>query len=160
LNFVNSQKFFSGTYPVVMDAQRRLTIPKSWRFLGNDEPIQFFLLPGRNHRLELVTSERIEEIMKKILGVSVANGESMDSFTDIGSKIQVVEMDKQGRFSLNPVLMEYAQIKDKAVFLGSLICGTIVSAENCEIKSAPQSSSLDILQHLEEKQSFGVEGIK
>ena len=90
----------------------------------------------------------------------MANGESMDSFTDIGSKIQVVEMDKQGRFSLNPVLMEYAQIKDKAVFLGSLICGTIVSAENCEIKSAPQSSSLDILQHLEEKQSFGVEGIK
>lgn len=147
----NRRRFFTGTFPVTVDAQRRLTMPKGWRLPSDNEDTVFYLIPGRKNQICLVTEERIDRIYDKIVESSMASGDKMDSYTDIGSKIQEIVLDKQGRFALSPLLAEFAQIKDKAVFLGSMICGVIVAPENWQDRVAPRESSLDILQVMEEQ---------
>lgn len=145
------RRFFTGTYPVTVDAQRRLTMPKGWRLPSDNDDTLFYLIPGRRKQICLVTEERVDRILEKIVDSSMASGDKMDSYTDLGSKIQEVVLDKQGRFALNPLLAEFAGIKDKAVFLGSMICGVIVAPENWQNRVTPLESSLDILQLMEER---------
>ena len=147
----NRRRFFTGTYPVTVDAQRRLTMPKGWRLPSDNEDTMFFLIPGRRKQICVFTEERFDRILEKINDSSMASGDKMDSYMDVGSKIQEIVLDKQGRFALNPVLAEFAGIKDKAVFLGSMICGVIVAPENWQNRVTPLESSLDILQLMEER---------
>ena len=147
----NRRRFFTGTYPVTVDAQRRLTMPKGWRLPSDSDDTLFYLIPGRHQQICLVTEDRVDRILEKIVDSSMASDDKMASYTDLGSKIQEAILDKQGRFALSPLLAEFAGIKDKAVFLGSMICGVIVAPENWQNRVAPLESSLDILQLMEER---------
>ena len=153
LSSPNRRRFFTGTLPVTVDGQRRLTLPKTWRLPSDAEDTVFYLMPGHNRRIFLVTEERMESIYDSIVGSSMASNDKMDSYIDIGSKIQEIVLDKQGRFALNPTLAEFAGIKDKAVFLGSLVYGVLVAPENWQDRNAPRESSLDILQKMEERKN-------
>ena len=145
------RRFFTGTYPVTVDAQRRLTMPKGWRLPSDNEDTMFFLIPGRRKQICVFTEERMDRILEKINDSSMASDDKMDAYRDVGSKIQEIVLDKQGRFAFNPVLAEFAGIKDKAVFIGSMICGVIVAPENWQNRVTPLESSLDILQLMEER---------
>lgn len=145
------KRYFSGTHPVSVDGQRRLAMPKSWRLPDDDENVQFFLLPGRNHRIFVITEDRAARLFESAEKISILDGEGMGACEDIASKLQIVSLDKQGRFALDPVLAAHAGISNKAVFLGAIFCGTIVAPEHKEEATNPKDMSLDLLQRIEER---------
>ncbi|MDD3695203.1 MAG: hypothetical protein PHG44_04465 [Lentisphaeria bacterium] len=149
----NRKRFFSGTHPVSVDAQRRIAMPKSWRLPEDTEDTQFFLVPGRNKRIFVITEERAEKLFDSAERISVLDGDGMGACEDIASKMQIVNLDKQGRFALDQALATHAGISNKAVFLGAIFCGSIVAPENKEELSNPSDMSLDHLQRIEEKAS-------
>jgi len=137
---------------VTVDAQRRLTIPKGWRLPSDGEDTVFYLLPDRssNHWLRLETRERVERIYDEVEESSLfGSSEENQALMEVFSKMQEVTMDKQGRFALSPQLAEFAQIKDKAVFLGAGLNGIIAAPENCGSEQTPSDTSLGILQKLQ-----------
>ena len=145
------RRLFTGRFSVGVDGQRRLTFPKLWRLKSDTEDTCFYLVPGRDKRIQVVTEERIGAIFDALEeNSSLADRQVADSFTDIASRIQVVSLDKQGRISLSSELAQFADITDKAVFLGSLNYGTLVAPGNVSESSSPAESSFDRLQQLEE----------
>ncbi|MDD3952617.1 MAG: hypothetical protein PHY82_01730 [Lentisphaeria bacterium] len=145
------KRFFSGTHPVAVDGQRRLAMPKSWRLSTDDENTQFFLIPGRNHRIFVITEDRASRLFESAEKISVLDGDGMGACEDIASKLQIVTLDKQGRFALDPALAAHAEIGSKAVFLGAIFCGTIVAPEHRQELTNPSDMSLDLLQRIEER---------
>ncbi len=145
-----TRRIFTGTYPVGVDKQRRLTMPRAWRLSTDNENTQFYIMPGKNGRLQIITEERMGTLYDTLENTPLANGDNIASFTDIASRIQAVTLDQQGRFALNPDLAAYAGITDKAVFLGSITCGTLVSAQDAGDHQAPRTSSFDLIQGYEE----------
>ena len=148
---VTRKRFFSGTHPVAVDGQRRLAMPKSWRLSADDENTQFFLIPGRNHRIFVITEDRASRLFESAEKISVLDGDGMGACEDIASKLQIVTLDKQGRFALDPALAAHAEIGSKAVFLGAIFCGTIVAPEHRQELTNPSDMSLDLLQRIEER---------
>lgn len=150
-NTAKTRRLFTGRFPVGVDGQRRVTFPKLWRLKSDTDDTQFYLVPGRDHRIQVVTEERMGAIFDALEeNSSLADRQVADSFTDIASRIQVVSLDKQGRFALNSELAQFAGISDKAVFLGSLNYGTLVSPDGAGDNGSPSESSFDRLQQLEE----------
>ena len=145
------KRFFSGTHPVAVDGQRRLAMPKSWRLSADDENTQFFLIPGRNHRIFVITEDRASRLFESAEKISVLDGDGIGACEDIASKLQIVTLDKQGRFALDPALAAHAEISSKAVFLGAIFCGTIVAPEHRQELTNPSDMSLDLLQRIEER---------
>ena len=149
-NPAKTRRIFTGTYPVGVDKQRRLTMPRAWRLSSDDEKTQFYIMPGKYNRLQIITEERMGTLYDTLESTPLANGDNIASFTDIASRIQAVTLDQQGRFALNPDLAAYAGITDKAVFLGSITCGTLVAAKDADGHQAPSASSFDLIQSYEE----------
>ena len=119
--------------------------------MSDTEDTPFYLIPGRNHRIHIVTEEQMDRLLEGIMDSSLADEDRMDSYTDIGSKIQMVTLDKQGRFPISQTLAEYAGIGDKVVFLGSMVFGTILPQESWANRTSPKDSSLDMIQKIQEE---------
>ncbi len=146
----SKMRLFTGTYPVSVDSQRRLALPRSWRLPTDQPDTNFYLVPGRARRIQVVTEEKMQAIFQRLENSSLANDDKIAAYTDIASKIQIVNLDSHGRFVLSADLAEFAGIKDKAVFLGSMVYGTILAPEAWQERQAPLNSSFDLLQKIEE----------
>lgn len=148
----NSRKrLFSGFYPVTVDGQRRLAMPKSWRLPSDTADTLFYLLPGRNKRIYVLTEERFNRMLESSDNVAIMDGEGMSSHEAIGLQLQVATLDKQGRFQLNANLAQHAEIDKKAVFCGAIFCGTIVAPENLRSDEQSKEQTYNYLQRLEEQ---------
>ena len=143
-------RLFTGTYPVSVDSQRRLALPRSWRLPSDTPDTNFYLVPGRARRIQVVTEEKMQAIFERLESSSLANDDKIAAYTDIASKIQIVNLDSHGRFVLSADLAEFAGIRDKAVFLGSMVYGTILAPDAWQERQTPLDSSFDLLQKIEE----------
>jgi len=148
----NSRKrLFSGFYPVAMDGQRRLAMPKNWRLPSDTVDTEFYLLPGRNKRIYVLTEERFNRMLDCSDNVAIMDGEGLSSHEAIGQQLQIVTLDKQGRFQLSSNLAQHAEIDKKAVFCGAIFCGTIVAPENLHSEEQSKEQTYNYLQRLEEQ---------
>ncbi|MCQ2403023.1 MAG: division/cell wall cluster transcriptional repressor MraZ [Lentisphaeria bacterium] len=125
-------------------------MPRSWRLPTDTDETAFYLVPGRSRRIQVVTEEKMQAIYDKLENSSLANDDKIAAYTDIASMIQVVTLDSHGRFALSPELAKFAGIKTKAVFLGSIIYGTLMAEDAWQERQTPLSSSFDLLQQIEE----------
>lgn len=135
----------------MVDSQRRLTMPKIWRLASDTAETQFYLIPGRDHRIMILTEEKMNAVFDHLEDISFANGDTIASLEDIASRIQQVSLDKQGRFALSAELAEFAGIKEQAVFKGALTYGTLTSPEYIADAAAPRNSSFDQFVKLDER---------
>ncbi len=145
------KRLFYGAYPVTVDGQRRLSLPRNWRLSSDTEDTEFFLLPGRNKRIYILTEERFTRMLDSADNVAVMDGMGMISYEDLGSQLQVATLDKQGRFQLNLNLARHAEIEKKAVFCGAIFCGTIVAPENIRDDEQAKEQTYNYLQRVEEQ---------
>jgi len=145
------KRLFYGSYPVAVDGQRRLAMPKNWRLSTDTEDTQFYLLPGRNKRIYVLTEERFNRILESADNIAIMDGDGIFSYEGIGSQLQLATLDKQGRFQLNANLAIHAEIDKKAVFCGAIFCGTIVSPENIRSDETAKEQSYNYLQRVEER---------
>ncbi|MCF7790672.1 MAG: hypothetical protein K9L78_01895 [Victivallales bacterium] len=145
---------FVGEFVHAIDTQRRIAIPKDWRFKGGET--RFYLLPGRHKSLQLMPQKAFKELADKLRKVSVADPKASVALAKLGASARECRCDKQGRIALSEKLLEYAGIKKEnkvdaeLVLVGAFNNIQIWSSDNWREQQMTDGEMLDVLQKIEE----------
>lgn len=123
----NKREFLSR-FDAVVDCQRRLAIPKLWRFDSDPEDLSFFLSLGIGPSLELFEYEEYER-RQVLLAAKRGNPDYEFLATASSMYSTTVKIDKQGRITIPQHMLEAAQITTKVVCIGSTAFGSIYAPE-------------------------------
>ncbi len=146
---------FAGEFVHAIDSQRRIAIPTNWRRKGADNV--FYVLPGRNRTLQVMTYNSFKNLAQKLSRASVADSSASIALARLGSKSRECRCDRQGRIPIPEKLLEYAEIKSgekinqELVLVGAINTIQIWSVENWRRQEMSDESMLDVLQEIEEK---------
>lgn len=107
---------FFGEYQINFSGSGRLLLPKKVRELlkGNT----FILTKGFGNCLSGYDKDDWEKRATELLNPSLLQPTDMDNRRYIFSSLVYLEIDDQGRFVIPKNLLEYSQLKDKAVIIG------------------------------------------
>jgi len=107
---------FFGEYQINFSGSGRLLLPKKLRELlkGNT----FILTKGFGNCLSGYDKDDWEKRATELLNPSLLQPTDMDNRRYIFSSLVYLEIDDQGRFVVPKNLLEYGQLKDKAVIIG------------------------------------------
>lgn len=107
---------FFGEYQINFSGSGRLLLPKKVRELlkGNT----FILTKGFGNCLSGYDKDDWEKRASELLNPSLLQPTDMDNRRYIFSSLVYLEIDDQGRFVVPKNLLEYSQLKDKAVIIG------------------------------------------
>ncbi|MFA6017509.1 MAG: cell division/cell wall cluster transcriptional repressor MraZ [Patescibacteria group bacterium] len=107
---------FFGEYQINFSGSGRLLLPKKVRELlkGN----AFILTKGFGSCLSGYDKDDWEKRATELLNPSLLQPTDMDNRRYIFSSLVYLEIDEQGRFVVPKNLLEYGQLKDKAVIIG------------------------------------------
>lgn len=107
---------FFGEYQINFSGSGRLLLPKKVRELlkGNT----FILTKGFGNCLSGYDKDDWEKRAAELLNPSLLQPADMDNRRYIFSSLVYLEIDEQGRFVVPKNLLEYGQLKDKAVIIG------------------------------------------
>ena len=106
-----------------------MLMPKTWRLPTDNEETAFYVMPFWNNTLKVVTPEDFDEINRTLSDMDLSNEENLNAITLVGSLSQMIIPDKQGRFSISKEIQEYAHLDKKAVLVGAIAFGRIISEE-------------------------------
>lgn len=149
-----SQLLFVGEFVHGIDSQRRVAIPKDWRFKEKENV--FYLMPGRHKSLQLMPYASFKKMADKLEKVSIADSKASIALARLGAKAKQCICDKQGRIAMNEKLLEYAEIKkgesidNELVLVGAFNSIQIWSEENWRQQQMGDDEMLDVLQNIEE----------
>ena len=109
----------TGTFARCIDEKLRIAIPKPLRVaLGCPQGGGLFVAPGTDRSLAIYTEEAFARLAERLAMASPAQRD-VRAFTRLFyARAQRVELDKQGRVRVPPVLVELAGLKDEVVLLG------------------------------------------
>ncbi|KKQ24207.1 MAG: Protein MraZ [Candidatus Roizmanbacteria bacterium GW2011_GWC2_37_13] len=107
---------FFGEYQVNFSGSGRLLLPKRLRELlkGNT----FILTKGFNNCLSGYDKDDWEKRAIELLNPSLLQPNDIDQRRSIFSALAYLEIDDQGRFVVPKNLLDYGQLKEKAVIIG------------------------------------------
>ncbi len=107
---------FFGEYQINFSGSGRLLLPKKVRELlkGNT----FILTKGFGICLAGYDKDDWEKRAAELLNPSLLQPNDMDNRRYIFSSLVYLEIDEQGRFVIPKNLLEYSQLKEKAVIIG------------------------------------------
>jgi len=140
---------FTGEFVHSLDSQRRVSVPRQWRVEG----MKYFLLPGRNGTLQLITQEYFMDFLKQVRKVSLTNGPVGRALALLGSRAQEVSCDKQGRIGLSAKLKAYGSFDSEVVMVGAFTHAQIWTKEAWDAQADDTEGVLDVIDGL-----FGNEG--
>lgn len=146
---IQARRYFVGVIPSAVDKQRRIAFPKVWRLDTDTERTQFFLFPAQNGHLYILTEERANRLYDLLSQSSIMDDEKMAAFAELGALMQVVNLDKQGRFTLNQNLAAYTGIQDAAEFRGGVWYG-LLAAPGRPFKPGGDGDSFNIIRMIED----------
>lgn len=110
---------FVSRYAHTLDAKRRLTIPSDWRELAG-EPKRLFVLPGVNDKCLCVYPAReMTRRMERLRNLSIADEKGRQLARTLASRSDLVPWDSQGRIRVKDDLLDYAQITNQAMLVGT-----------------------------------------
>ncbi len=144
------RRVFTGEWRASVDKQRRLVMPRAWRLPTDDENTTFFLMPNRDNSITIMTESQMDDILDMLDDRSLMNREEMADVTAVAHRILAVTLDSQGRFQLNEDLVKHANLKERAIFLGSLRVGTIRDAASWDAKRPAGEVGFDGFERLED----------
>ena len=115
---------FVGTHLNRLDAKGRVSIPAAFRTalragLDAEEPTTLMLRPS--HKFDCVECwplAKFEKLARSLDGLDPLSDEYDDRSTVIFGDTNSVDLDKEGRIVLTPILAAYARLKDKVAFMG------------------------------------------
>ena len=113
-------KIFLSKYLGSIDKKGRISVPSSYRIvLGNCTNSGLIIYPSIKHKcLEACSTERLEELSRIIENLDPYS-EERDAFeTTILGESMHLSFDSEGRIVLPKALSDYAEIGDKAYFVG------------------------------------------
>ncbi len=111
---------FTGSYRHTIDEKNRLAIPSSIRKCMDEdtEGNGFFVTPGLDKCLALYTPLHFTEISKKYNEQASTNRKARNFQRHFFSNSKKVDCDKQGRISIDPKHIDYADLKKDVVIVG------------------------------------------
>ena len=108
---------FMGEYNHTVDPKGRLIIPAKFREQLGDE---FVVTKGLDGCLFVYTKEEWHNIEEKFRGISMTSKDARKFSRFFFAGAAALELDKQGRILLPPVLREYADLQKDVVLVGVL----------------------------------------
>lgn len=139
-----SDQLFCGEYSHVLDTQRRVSIPSSWR-ASQGEETRFYMLPGRYNSLQLLSKETFMDLMVKLRKVPFSDAKAVKALGQLGASAQECTCDKQGRISLSQKMKDYAQIDGDVVLVGAFTTAQIWSKDNWAKQAMDTDEQLDMI---------------
>ena len=102
-----------------MDSKKRLTIPSDWRELVG-VPKRLFVLPGVNDKcLCVYPSREMTRRLEKLRNLSIADTKGRQLARTLASRSDLVPWDTQGRIRIKDDLLEYAELINQVVLVGT-----------------------------------------
>ena len=119
---------FLSRFDAVVDSQRRLAIPKAWRFDSDPESLEFYLCLGAGPSLEFYEYEEFERRLE--LQEQKRIDEQSEYYATASNMYSMIfTLDKQGRFILPQYMLDVAEITSKVYLIGSGNFGSIYAPE-------------------------------
>ena len=109
-----------GNYPAKVDEKGRLKIPAGFLESLREYGPQFYLTSENGDYVRIYPMKVWSEIEERLARLSSHNRTKQKFLTRANYFGQVVEMDRQGRVLVPPVLREAAQMKGEVDVLGNL----------------------------------------
>lgn len=114
-----AQGVFVNTYTHSLDSKKRLTIPADWRELVGT-PKKLFVLPGVNTKyLCAYPAREMTRRLEKLRNLSIADERGRQLARVLASRSDLVPWDSQGRIRIKDDLLEYAELVNVVVLVGT-----------------------------------------
>lgn len=140
---------FTGEYVHSLDSQRRVSMPRQWRADG----MKYYLLPGRDATLQLITRDYFMDFLKQVRKVSLTNAKIGRALAMLGSRAQEVTCDKQGRIGISAKLKDYASLEGEIVLVGAFTHAQVWTKAAWDSQADDTEDVLDVIDGL-----FGNDG--
>ena len=113
------QGVFVNTYTHSLDSKKRLTVPSDWRELAGI-PKRLFVLPGVNDPCLCVYPAReMTRRLEKLRNLSIADEKGRQLARLLASRSDLVPWDSQGRIRIKDELLDYADLLNQVVLVGT-----------------------------------------
>ena len=113
------QGVFVNTYAHSLDSKKRLTIPADWRELVG-VPRRLFVLPGVNVKCLCVYPAReMTRRLEKLRNLSIADEKGRQLARTLASRSDLVPWDSQGRIRIKDDLLNFADLVNQVVLVGT-----------------------------------------
>jgi MraZ protein len=104
-----------GEYKSKLGKKKRVSLPKKFRDqLGEN----LILTRGYEQALIVVNEKLWKTVAKEVMDGSFINKDIRDTSRFLVGGAKEIDLDTQGRFVIPESLLEHAQLKDEAVFIG------------------------------------------
>lgn len=123
-----SARLFFREVSCAVDKQGRITFPKAWKLPDDDENTVFMLCPGLSRSIHVYDYAEFQKSLMKIR-MAPKTEEIQNWITIYSGRCQRVTLDKQGRFAIDPQLMQYAEITDEVDCIGAIDYGRIFNPD-------------------------------
>lgn len=112
---------FVGRFDHLLDPKRRLTIPAEWRE-NTGLPASLYVLPSlqKNRCLSVYPAREMVRKLNSLRSLSIADDSGRQFARLLGSRSQLVPWDSAGRIRIKDELLEYAQLTEQVVLIGSI----------------------------------------
>ena len=113
------QGVFVNTFTHSLDSKKRLTIPSDWRELVG-VPRGLFVLPGVNDKCLCVYPAReMTRRLEKLRNLSIADEKGRQLARTLASRSDLVPWDSQGRIRIKDELLDFADLVNQVVLVGT-----------------------------------------
>ena len=134
---------FAGGYLHSLDSKNRVTVPKKWRFDGDDTESAYLAIPQPLGYIWLCPPSKVDQLEEKMESILPSDLEGQNFTMYLMEKSEMVYCDKSGRIVLTPALIEHAGLDKQAQLIGMFGSWAIWNPERYE-KFRDDPYSLDI----------------
>jgi len=113
------QSPLTGRFDHALDPKKRLTIPSGWR-KAMGEPAFVYAMPDRKKRcVNILPKAQMDAFLAKINEMALFDPTLNDHLQTIGSTIEQLDLDIQGRIRISDKLLQFANLTTTVAMLGS-----------------------------------------
>ena len=109
---------FAGGYLHSLDSKNRVTVPKKWRFDGDDGDSAYLAIPQPVGYIWLCPPKKVDQLEEKMESILPSDLEGQNFIMYVMEKSEVVTCDKSGRVVLTPELIKHAGLEKQAQLVG------------------------------------------
>ncbi|MCB1123415.1 MAG: hypothetical protein KJT03_17820 [Verrucomicrobiae bacterium] len=109
---------FAGGYIHSLDSKNRITVPRKWRFQGDDDESAYLAIPQPVGYIWLCPPSKVAQLEEKMESILPSDLEGQNFIMYVMENSEMVYCDKSGRIVLTPALIEHAGLEKQAQLIG------------------------------------------
>ena len=109
---------FAGGYVHSLDAKNRVTVPKKWRFDGDDEDSAYLAIPHPLGYIWFCPPGKIEQLEETMEAIPPTDLQGQHFLMSLMEQSDMLYCDNSGRIVLTPQLIKHAGLEKKVQLVG------------------------------------------